>query len=174
MAARTFASMRSTKLMPTRLNLLAGRIAEAISSAVCFTLLRQRCGVVLMLLSVSVVSTVSIICFLGCVADSFNDTTILSGALLLNCELTGRSLANIEQNHCHCRHLTQKHTDFTRGDLTVFKFRHRFHSMFARVKNSLSFFQWRRQLWRFRRTFNQPPTPSDRFFQVSAGAEPAE
>jgi len=52
MAARTLASMRSTKLMPTRLNLLAGRIAAAISSAVCFTLLRQRCGVVLMLLSV--------------------------------------------------------------------------------------------------------------------------
>src|SRR5579863_9688946 len=107
MAARTFASMRSTKLMPTRRNLLAGRIAEAISSAVCFTLLRQRCGVVLMLLSVSVVSIGSIICVFGCVADSFNDTTILSGALLLNCELSGRSLVNIEQNHCHRRHLTQ-------------------------------------------------------------------
>jgi hypothetical protein len=129
---------------------------------------------VLMLLSVSVVSTVSIFCFLGCVADSFNDTTILSSALLLNCELSGRSLANIEQNHCHRRHLTQKHADFTRGDLAVFKLRRRFHSMFARVKNSLSFFHWRRQLWRFRRTFNQPPTPSDHFFQVSAGAEPTE
>src|ERR1017187_9931922 len=108
MAARTFASMRSTKLMPTRLNLLAGRIAEAISSAVCLTLLRQRCGVVLMLLSVSVISVVSIICFLGCVADSFNDTTILSGALLLDCEFGDRSLANIERNHCFRRHLTQK------------------------------------------------------------------
>src|ERR1022692_2417325 len=114
--------MRSTKLMPTRLNLLAGRIAAAISSAVCFILLRQRCGVVLMLLSVSVISVVSIICFLGCVADSFNDTTILSFALLLNGELSGRSLANIEQNHCCRRHLTQKHADFTRGDLAVFSF----------------------------------------------------
>src|SRR5208283_1784836 len=134
MAARTFASMRSTKLMPTRLNLLAGRIAEAISSAVCFTLLRQRCGEVLMLLSVSVISVVSIICFLGCVADSFNDPTILSGALLLDCEFGNRSLANIEQNHCHRRHLTQKHADFTRGDLACFQFRRRFHSMFAGQK----------------------------------------
>jgi hypothetical protein len=118
--------------MPTRLNLLAGRIAAAISSAVCFTLLRQRCGVVLLLLSVSVISVVSIFCFPGCVADSFNDTTILSGALLLDCELSGRSLANIEQNR-HCRqHLTQNHADFTRGDLAGFQFRHRFHSMFAR------------------------------------------
>src|SRR6202142_2007047 len=132
MAARTFASMRSTKLMPTRLNLLAGRIAAAISRAVCFTLLRHRCGVVLMLLSVSVISVVSIICFPGCVADSFNDTTILSVALLLDGELSGRCLANIEQNHCCRRHLTQKHADFTRGDLAVFQFRHRFHSMFSR------------------------------------------
>src|ERR1700692_2208941 len=109
MAARTFASMRSMKLMPTRRNLLAGRIAAAISSAVCFTLLRQRCGVVLMLLRVSVISVASIICFLGCVADSFNDTTILSGALLLNCEFGNRSLANIDQNHCRRWHLTQNH-----------------------------------------------------------------
>ena len=50
--------------MPTRPNLFAGRIAVAISSAVCFTLLRQRCGVVLMLLSVVVVSVVSIFYFL--------------------------------------------------------------------------------------------------------------
>src|ERR1017187_8361173 len=121
--------MRSTKLKPTRLNLLAGRIAAAISSAVCFILLRQRCGVVLMLLSVSVISVVSIICFLGCVADSFNDTTILSVALLLNGELSGRSLANIEQNHCHCRYLTQKHADFMRRDLAGFQLRHHFHSM---------------------------------------------
>src|ERR1017187_5351171 len=132
MATRTFASMRSRKLMPTRLNLLAGRIAEAISSAVRFTLLRQRCGVVLMLLSVSVISVVSIICFPGCVADAFNDTTILSGALLLNGQLSGRSLANIEQNHYRRRHLTQKHANFTRGDLAGFQFRHRFHSMFSR------------------------------------------
>src|ERR1017187_2104652 len=124
--------MRSTKLKPTRLNLLAGRIAAAISSAVCFSLLRQRCGVVLMLLSVSVISVVSIICFPSCVVDSFNDTTILSVALLLNGELSGRSLANIEQNR-HCRrYLTQKHADFTRGDFAVFQFRHRFHSMFSR------------------------------------------
>ena len=68
-----------------------------------------------MLLSVSVISVVSIICFPGCVADSFNDTTILSVALLLNGELSGRSLANIEQNHCCRRHLTQKHADFTRA-----------------------------------------------------------
>src|ERR1035441_9230139 len=132
MAARTLASMRSTKLMPTRLNLLAGRIAAAISSAFCFTLLRQRCGVVLMLLSVSVVSVVSIICFFGCVADSFNDTTILSGALLLNYEFGNRSLANIERNHCCRRCLTQKHTDFTRGNLAGFQLRRHFHSMFAR------------------------------------------
>src|ERR1035438_8500897 len=97
MAARTFASMRSTKLMPTRLNLLAGRIAEAISSADCFTLLRQRCGVVLMPLNVSVISVVSIFFFPGCVADSFNDPIILSGVLLLNGELSGRNLANIEK-----------------------------------------------------------------------------
>jgi hypothetical protein len=70
--------------------------------------------------------------FFGSVADSFNDTTILSVALLLNGELSGRSLANIEQNHCFRRHLTQKHADFTRGDLAVFQFRHRFHSMFSR------------------------------------------
>jgi hypothetical protein len=41
MATRTFASMRSTMLMPTRLNLLAGRIAAAISSAVYFTFSNQ-------------------------------------------------------------------------------------------------------------------------------------
>ena len=85
-----------------------------------------------MLLSVSVISVVSIICFPGCVADSFNDTTILSVALLFNVDLSGRSLANIEQNRCCRRHLTQKHADFTRGYLADFQFRHRFHSMFSR------------------------------------------
>src|ERR1019366_1521514 len=129
MATRTFASMRSTKLMPTRLNLLAGRIAAAISSAVCFTLLRQRCGVVLMLLSVSVISVVSIFCFPGCVADSFNDTTILPGALLLSCDLIDRTLANIEQTRRYRRRLTQKHAAFTQCDLADFQFPHHFHSM---------------------------------------------
>jgi hypothetical protein len=85
-----------------------------------------------MLLSVSVISVVSIFYFPGCVADSFNDTTILSDALLLNGELSDRTIANIEQNHPCRRHLTQKHADFTRGDLAVFQFRHRFHSMFSR------------------------------------------
>jgi hypothetical protein len=75
---------------------LAGRIAAAISSAVCFTLLRQRCGVVLMLLSVSVISVVSIFAF-GCVADSFNDTTILSGALLPDGELTTEALQTLNK-----------------------------------------------------------------------------
>jgi hypothetical protein len=70
--------------------------------------------------------------FFGCVADSFNDTTILSVALLLNGELSNRSLANIEENRSRRRHLTQKHADFTRGDLAVFQFRQRFHSMFSR------------------------------------------
>jgi hypothetical protein len=51
---------------------------------------------------------------------------------LLNRELSGQSLANIEQNHCCRRHLTQKHAGFTRGDLAVFQFRHHFHSMFSR------------------------------------------
>jgi hypothetical protein len=57
----------------------------------------------------------------GCVVDSFNDTTILSGAFLLDREFGNRSLANIEQNHCRRRHLTQKHADFTRGDLAGFQ-----------------------------------------------------
>ena len=85
-----------------------------------------------MLLSVSVISVVSIICFHGCVADSFNDTTILSDALLLNGKFSTRSPANIERNRCCRRHLTQKHADSTRGDLAGFQFRPRFHSMFAR------------------------------------------
>jgi hypothetical protein len=66
------------------------------------------------------------------VVDSFNDTTILSGALLLNCEFGNRSLANIEQNHCYRRCLTQKRADITRGNLADFQPRHHFHSMFAR------------------------------------------
>jgi len=136
----TFASMRSTKLMPTRLNLLAAGSRRQFPVRFCFTLLRQRCGVVLMLLSVSVISVVSIFCFPGCVADSFNDTTILSGALLLNCELSDRTLANIEQNRCCRRHLTQKHADFTRGDLAGFQFRHRFSFNVCKVKNSLIIF----------------------------------
>ena len=134
MAARTLASMRSMKLMPTRLNLLAGRIAEAISSAVCFTLLRHRCGVVLTLLSVSTVSVVSIICFLGCIADSFNDATILSGALFLDREFGDLSLANIKQKHCRRPCLTQKRADFTRDNLADFQLRPLFHSMFTRRK----------------------------------------
>src|SRR5208283_1096667 len=121
MAARTFASMRSMKLMPTRLKLLAGRIAEAISRADCFTLLRQRCGVVLMFLSVSVISVVSIFYLLGCVADSFNDSTILSGALLPNGKVRARSAANIERNRCCRRCLTPKHADFARGDQAGFQ-----------------------------------------------------
>ena len=72
--------------------------------------------------------------FFGCVADSFNDTTILSVALLLNGELSNRSLANIEENRSRRRHLTQKHADFTRGDFAGFQLRHRFHSMFVRRK----------------------------------------
>ena len=78
------------------------------------------------------ISVVSIFCFPGYVSDSSNNTTILSGALLLNCELSDRTLANIEQNRRCRRHLTQKHADFTPGDLASFQFRHRFHSMFAR------------------------------------------
>lgn len=58
----------------------------------------------------------------GYVAESFNDTTILSGALLLNCELSGRSPANIEQNRCSRWRLTQKYPDFMRGDLAGFRF----------------------------------------------------
>jgi hypothetical protein len=42
----------------------------------------------------------------GCVADSFNDTTILSGALLLDGKSGDRTIANIERNHCCRRYLT--------------------------------------------------------------------
>ena len=73
-----------------------------------------------MLLSVAVVSVVSIICILSYVADSFNDTTILSGALLLDRGFSDRSLANIERNHCRRPCLTQKRADFTRGNLAAF------------------------------------------------------
>jgi hypothetical protein len=71
------------------------------------------------------------ICFVGYVADSFNDATILSGALLPNCESGDRSPANIEQNRCSRRRLTQKRADFTQGDLADLQLRHRFHPMFA-------------------------------------------
>jgi uncharacterized protein YjbI with pentapeptide repeats len=87
-----------------------------------------------MLLSVSAILVISIISLFGCVADSFNDTTILSGALLLNCELGNRSLENIERNRCGRRGLTQKHTDFTRADLVGFQLRHHFYSMFLGLK----------------------------------------
>jgi len=93
-----------------------------------------------MLFNVSVISVVSIFQFLGCVADSFNDTTILSGAHLLDCEFGNRSLAYIERNHYCRRHLTQKHAAFTRGDSATFQFRHRFHSMFSGQKLFLDFF----------------------------------
>jgi hypothetical protein len=58
---------------------------------------------------------------LGCVADSFNDTTILSDAVLLDCKSFDRSLANIEQNCCCCQCLTQKRADFKRGDSAEFQ-----------------------------------------------------
>jgi hypothetical protein len=57
----------------------------------------------------------------GCVADSFNDPTILSSALLLICKLGDRGLANIEQNQCCRRCLTQKDVDFMRSDLADFQ-----------------------------------------------------
>ena len=58
--------------------------------------------------------------FFGSVADSFNDTTILSGALLLKCKFSRRTIENIGRNHCHHRHLTQPCADFARGDPTDF------------------------------------------------------
>jgi hypothetical protein len=57
----------------------------------------------------------------GCVADSFNDPTILSGALLLICKLGDRGLANIEQNQCCLLCLTQKDADFMRSDFADFQ-----------------------------------------------------
>ena len=69
--------------------------------------------------------------FFGSVADSFNDTTILSGALLLDCEFGDRTIENIDLNHCHRRCLTQKRADSTRGNLADFQLRRYFHSMFA-------------------------------------------
>jgi hypothetical protein len=59
------------------------------------------------------------LCF-SCVADSFNDPTILSGTLLTNRELSNRSLENIDRNRCLRRGLTQKRADFMRGDLAYF------------------------------------------------------
>jgi hypothetical protein len=56
----------------------------------------------------------------GCVADSFNDPTILSDTLLANRKLSNRSLEKIERNHCRRRGLTQKRADFMRGDLAGF------------------------------------------------------
>ena len=68
----------------------------------------------------------------GCVVDSFNDTTILSGAFLLDCEFSYRCPANIEQNPRRRRCLTQKHVDFTRGDPVGSPLRRHFRSMFSR------------------------------------------
>jgi hypothetical protein len=59
--------------------------------------------------------------FLGCVADSFNDPTILSSALLLDREFGDRHLEKIERNRCRRRCLTQKHADFMRGNLANFQ-----------------------------------------------------
>jgi hypothetical protein len=158
--------MRSMKLMPTRLNLLAGRIAAAISNAVCFTLLRQRCGVVLMLLSVSVVSVVSIFHFLGCVADSFNDATILSGALLPKCKSCNHGLVNIGRNRCCRRCLTQKYAGFMRGDSAGFQLWRHFRSMFAGRK-IIYFFGG---VIVESRTFNPPPKLSGHYFHAVAAA----
>ena len=38
--------------------------------------------------------------FISCVADSFTDTNILSGALLMKCKSCNQGLANIDQNRC--------------------------------------------------------------------------
>jgi hypothetical protein len=58
---------------------------------------------------------------LGCGVDSFNDTTILSVALLLNRKCGNCLLVNIEQNHRNCRCLTQKDADFMRGNQSDFQ-----------------------------------------------------
>ena len=75
-----------------------------------------------------------------CVADSFNNTTIISGAVSLDCEFCDRIPENIDQNRCCRRRLTQNHADFTRGEVADFQLWRCFCSMFSQRQKSFEFF----------------------------------